>query len=554
MKKIVYSVMCLLLLAGCSDFFESDMSSVANIDGREVRTERQAFYQMNGLMQLMQKAAGNYVVLGELRGDLVTQTDNSSQDLRDVETFSMAANNVFGNSKTLYALVNNCNYFIDCIDKDALGEKADTIIAQTKCIRAWAYHQLVLDYGKAYYFTKPITNVDDKQIEDSAEVVDNVRLTQLLIADLLPYCPSDGVRERLPFASAEYASVNSYPLQYMFIPIRWMLAELYMWQEDFQNAARMYYQLMLDRELVAGNYQNKWRNALCEDVNVRNWQNQFTTLSSKYTVTLIPLPTDFAADMTDVSYLFGDAYQMAASKECQTTFNSYPYNIMLNTVPVSGDLRGEGIMSDYGSYTLQEPVGAATGVKTEAHITKYGKLNFSGSNYISLCRSPFVYLRYAEAVNRLGMHKLAMAVLKYGLTPTTLSNSNYVDTKNMAAYPDFTDFGQTTLTLQGVFRDNAPLHKRGCGDCDVSQSYVIDTSTGADSLTVVEDKIMDEYVLECAFEGNRFHDLMRISQYRGTTAYLAERVASKLAAVKGTTRTKEEWKTFLSNKENWYVK
>ena len=63
MKKIVYSVMCLLLLASCSDFFESDMSSVANIDGREVRTERQAFYQMNGLMQLMQKAAGNYVVL-----------------------------------------------------------------------------------------------------------------------------------------------------------------------------------------------------------------------------------------------------------------------------------------------------------------------------------------------------------------------------------------------------------------------------------------------------------------------------------------------------------
>lgn len=554
MKRILSLTLTLLLLCSCSDFFESDMNSVTNMESYSVKTERQAFYQMNGLMQLLQKAAGNYVVLGELRGDLVTQTDNSTQDIRDIELFNAADDNAFGNRETLYALINNINFFIKSIDTLALAEKADTIIAQTKCIRAWAYQQLVLDYGKAYYFTDPITDVDSKKIEDAAELVDMSRLTQLLINDLTPYCPADGKTERLPFSSAEYATVNSYPLSYMFIPIRWMLGELYMWQENFTMAARMYYQLILDRQLTVTNYQNKWRNTLCEDVNVRNWQNQFTSLSSNNVVTLIPLPAELQGNMTDVAYLFGDSYQMTASTECTNIFTSYPYNIMLNAVSVPGDLRGEGITSDYGSYRKLTPQGSTSDEKTEVHVTKYGKFNFSGSNYVSLCRSPYVYLRYAEAVNRLGMHKLAMAVLKYGLTSTILINSNYADTKLMDLYPDFTDFGQTNQTLQNVFKNNAPLHKRGGGDCDVSQSYVIDTSTGADSMTVVEDKIMDEYVLECAFEGNRFHDLMRISQYRGSTAYLAEKVAAKLAYVKNSPRTKEAWREFLSRKENWYLK
>ncbi|MDO5447758.1 MAG: hypothetical protein Q4F34_08275, partial [Prevotellaceae bacterium] len=75
MKRILSLTLTLLLLCSCSDFFESDMNSVTNMESYSVKTERQAFYQMNGLMQLLQKAAGNYVVLGELRGDLVTQTD-----------------------------------------------------------------------------------------------------------------------------------------------------------------------------------------------------------------------------------------------------------------------------------------------------------------------------------------------------------------------------------------------------------------------------------------------------------------------------------------------
>ena len=117
----------------------------------------------------------------------------------------------------------------------------------------------------------------------------------------------------------------------------------------------------------------------------------------------------------------------------------------------------------------------------------------------------------------------------------------------------FGDFGQVNTTLAATFSSNGPLHSRGSGDADMNASYTIDTSTGVDSLTAVENMIMDEYVLECAFEGNRFHDLMRISQYRGTTAYLAKAVANKLAQVKGSPRSYTEWVAFLENRNNWYL-
>lgn len=84
-------------------------------------------------------------------------------------------------------------------------------------------------------------------------------------------------------------------------------------------------------------------------------------------------------------------------------------------------------------------------------------------------------------------------------------------------------------------------------------SYFIDISGGVDSLTDVENKIMTEYVLECSFEGNRFHDLMRISQYRSDPSYLAGKVAVKLAAVEGSPRSREQWIAFLSDRRNWYL-
>lgn len=189
--------------------------------------------------------------------------------------------------------------------------------------------------------------------------------------------------------------------------------------------------------------------------------------------------------------------------------------------------------------------------RTDAYITKVRNMSYSGSYYATLCRAPLVYLRYAEAVNRLGKHQLAMAVLKYGLTAEVLSNGNYISRKELTG-ETWLDFGQVTPLYASIFESNEGLHSRGCGDADMNASYVIDVSS-TDSLTDVENKIMDEYVLECAFEGNRFHDLMRIAQYRSDPTYLAGKIAEKLAGLSNSTRSREQWLDYLSDRKHWFL-
>lgn len=155
-------------LTSCSDFFESDLNNVSPADGRKVQQERDAFYQMVGILQLMQQIGDGYVVTGELRGDLVSQTANSTQELRDIEFFEADSANSYINERRLYALVNNCNYFISSLDYDYMGLKADSLASQAKCIRAWAFLNLALDYGQVHYFTRPILGSDGAagEVED----------------------------------------------------------------------------------------------------------------------------------------------------------------------------------------------------------------------------------------------------------------------------------------------------------------------------------------------------------------------------------------------------
>lgn len=535
-QKILLALAFLVTVSSCSDFFETDLNSVVPIEGRKIQTQRQAFYQMCGILQLMQQVGDSYVISSELRADNVTQTENSSQDLRDIELFHADSTNAFLAERKMYTLINNCNYYLQTVDSAYMGATADTLSSQVKCIRAWAYMQLALDYGKVYLSDTQSMNMD--------------QLADYLIEDLKPYCPADGQPEMYPFSSGEYATINSYATSYLFFPVRYLLGELYMWKENFTEAAHMYYQLILDRKLtVTGGYRNRWRNNLCEDVSIRNWEGQFSSLSSNNQVTVIPFSTEGESAQTNLPDLFSTGWQMGVSSTCLDLFTSQAYTINLTAVPVSGDLRGEGIYSDYGSYVLRTVADEET---PHAVVTKYNKLQANAARYIPLCRSAKVYLRYAEAVNRLGLHRLAMAVLKYGLNATTLSNANYMGRQDLSEYP-FTDFGQFNSNLATTFAGNAALHGRGSGDADMNAAYKIDISSGVDSLTDVENKIMDEYVLETAFEGGRFYDLMRISQYRRDPQYLAARVARKLSQVAGSGRSYDDWLIYLSDQRNWYL-
>ena len=71
----------------------------------------------------------------------------------------------------------------------------------------------------------------------------------------------------------------------------------------------------------------------------------------------------------------------------------------------------------------------------------------------------------------------------------------------------------------------------------------------SDSISFVEEKICDELALETAFEGNRFQDLIRMSDSRKDPTFLAKRVAAKH------TDNYDHYLNILTNdRTNWFIK
>lgn len=145
-------------------FFETDSDGVLKTEGQRYQDETTARAGLFGLLQGLQRIGDNYVIMGELRGDLMDVTENSSQELRDISRFEVDAENSYLKEREYYSLINNCNYYIHRLDTTISRREDDNsypvkilrpYMAQAKTLRAWCYLQLCLDYGRVKYADEP---------------------------------------------------------------------------------------------------------------------------------------------------------------------------------------------------------------------------------------------------------------------------------------------------------------------------------------------------------------------------------------------------------------
>ena len=90
-KLIVFSlVICTLpMTIACSDFLYDDSDIVTYSDKEFLNSDADTLWSVVGIINKMQAIADRTILLGELRGDLVTVTANADADLRDVSQFNM---------------------------------------------------------------------------------------------------------------------------------------------------------------------------------------------------------------------------------------------------------------------------------------------------------------------------------------------------------------------------------------------------------------------------------------------------------------------------------
>lgn len=542
-KLFVVFFLTLIIFSSCNDMLSVDSTKYTSADQYNMNAPGDSVYSMFGVLTRLQKLADSYVLLGELRGDLMNVSESSDKYLKEINDFNISPENIYVNIKNYYDVINNCNYIISKLDTNVVDKGLKMKLreyAAVKAIRAWTYMQLALNYKTVKYYEKPILTVADAEKDYSATECNMEQLADKLIADLEPL-------QGVSYPNLGY--IDAYNSSFSYFPIDFVLGDLYLWRgsltgniADYESAAYDYHDLMYNNRLIVDkNNSSSWtpvNNTISSDANL-NWIRSFS-LNAGEVITTIMCPTAYGQSY----YLdsLNNHHQIVPSAIAITNWDSQTY--YLNEASnAQGDLR------KYGSISYSDATNA--GVSTDytfSGVTSSSYLIYKYKLYqqnVIVYRSSLLYLRYAEAVNRLNKPKLAFAVLKYGLNSTNMFNEKIVPMKEkgspMPTYMNFSD---------SRFLNNVGIRMRGLGNMDKDTTFykLPPMASMSDSVLYVEDLIQKELSLETAFEGNRFQDLMRITLRRikngeGDASYLADKVALKNPDIRAK----------LMNPDNWYI-
>ncbi|MFA6718656.1 MAG: RagB/SusD family nutrient uptake outer membrane protein, partial [Prevotella sp.] len=222
---------------------ESD--STRQIFGGDLTSKTDSIFFAFGIMQGMQQLADQYVFQGELRGDNVSTTLYTDNDLRELYDFSATAANQYDSAFVYYRVINNCNYYLAHRDTTLLTGSTNVVMheyAAVKAFRAWAYLQLARNYGSVPFFTEPLTSISQINGNDFPSL-DIKGLVDRLAPDLEQYSgysvPNNGGGNHA-IGSTNAGQQKAINTALCYIPVDVILGELYLESGDFAKAALHY--------------------------------------------------------------------------------------------------------------------------------------------------------------------------------------------------------------------------------------------------------------------------------------------------------------------------
>ena len=558
------------LITSCSDFLYDDSDIVTYADNNHLTSDADTLWSVAGIMNKLQVVADRTILLGELRGDLVSVTPYADADIRDVASFNIGTDNRYNDIADYYAIVNNCNYFLANADTALRNSRNETIFmkeyAAVKAYRAWTYLQLATIYGRVPLITEPI--LTKEQGEKDYRECDIQEICRYFAADIAPYADMD-----MP----GYGAIRNTDSRLFYFPIYILLGDLHLWAGNYREAAENYYKYITTRNGKNSSYPLSTASVRFSP-NDSHWMQTVDGWSyiafqtenrngNAELITMIPgdsIPSE--GNYSQLRNLFNTTEQneyresivpsqslyllSAAQKYCHYSSGG-EYVIAPAGLPEnrSGDLRLQAVFTQVDNANIM-----LNGKRVTNYVTngKYATRN------VHIYRRAMVYLRMAEALNRAGFPRFAFQILKRGV------NNSVMESEVIPYYPadeawlrtfNFPDNMYFLETTAGQTTENTMgLHSRGSGYSAANTTYEMPTDDALSDdallqyqIEKVEDLIIDEEALEFAFEGHRFYDLMRVSVHRSDPAYLASRVARRNGTVDAALLQK------LSSMDNWYL-
>lgn len=532
-----------------------------------------------GIYGKLMGLAKQYVVLNELRADLMDVTVNADDTLRQINTHSVLPGNSYADPRPFFSLINDCNDVLKNFNIMLAQNKFKLVEYQQRysdigALRSWLYLQLGIHFGTVPYVTDPLETIDAvKDLSKYPLIPFNQLLDSLInftqsLPTLLPYPTGTDLM---------IASVDNNNTEAFFIEKNGLLGDLHLWKGDYTQAATYYRNLMESTgytdngvNSVGGNqYYQQFKqpyasvtdnNDLCVgyiryhemdinslvDNNSQGWRSMFArgqdALFYQQMIWVLPFNASFAPvnPFIDLFSNTGGRYLVMPSQAAmdnwnsQTQQNGFPFDARGNFTWRT--VNGQPVIMKY----LYNYVDGTTFLPTNA-LTKNGQW--------FLNRSASVHLRYAEAANRDNRHKLAYALVNFGISTTfdtsTLANRDVTNLQNTLfdSYPyNFDARNGTYPYYRGSWYRNAGL--RGCARVN---AYTL----AGDSTMAIENMILSEGALELAYEGYRWSDLLRIALRRNDPSLLANAIYTKL--VKDNNPDAATVRAKLMNPANWYL-
>ena len=610
-KSVAIIVSALFLLGNltsCDEFFNPDQGIAV--------TEDQLYgdwYEYRsaamGLYALQQDLVEQIVVLGELRSDLLTVTDNADADLMEIYNFNVSKENKYASPQNFFKLIAATNRFISILEKehpsvlDASAEvnNYDKLYGEALCMRAWAYFNAVRIYGKVPFIDQRISTIEeiDNFINSSASYVDSV----YVVYSIDGY-HNDTIRNQETVLDKQYfdtdrviryftheletkvkaVGVNHYidnndnsweVTIWSDWSYRTLLGHMYLTLGDLAKSASYF-------EKVVYNNSTNNRYQLDDAFSYGQWSNIFQNIDSREHILTIWF-NKANQQQNDLQRLFSpwltDGYMLKPTKACVHKWETqwrgaviqYDKTVIDSTktiIPgIPGDLyRGFGFSYIYLrnnteipnvtkmlEYKRLEEDRSVESIMENVDTIVYKYTLASDGVYdqdpnfiIYMAASVNLYL--AEIYNYWNYENADGVVTSYTLNALNIIN-------------DGSNYDQSTSRDQMGVRGRVGL---GSGESKFKiENIVYDFNPFTNEVTgyrnlggnlrakqyLFEENILEERARELAFEGERYYDLMRIAKRRGDPTFLAKIVSEKYPAGK-----RDFVYNLLSSEENWYIK